>query len=218
LNGLDKKKIGLLSLILFVFLAILLFPNLNLSSEDIQNYFQSQMLRAILGFLLLYAIKSITMTIPNSVLYVAAGAVFPIGVAILVTYIGLMVSLTVGYLTGQKLGETKVYHLLAKQKRVNHLLDKYKEDLFPLCFMTRLLALPFGFVSFFFGALKIPFLKYILASLLGVTPGMLPIIFSGAAITNPLSPEFLIPFGVSLTVISITFTIYKRKTAAVSAT
>jgi len=30
-----------------------------------------------LGFLALYAVKSIMMTIPNSVLYIAAGVLFP---------------------------------------------------------------------------------------------------------------------------------------------
>lgn len=181
-----------------------------------QNYFHSSMLLTALGFLLLYAIKSITMMIPNSLLYISVGALFPTWFAILLTYVGLTISLSIGYFTGRKLGETKVYSLLAQQKRTKAFLKRNKDDLLPLCFISRLLALPFGFASFFFGALKTPFFKYAGVSLLGVTPTMLPIVFSGAAIANPLSAAFLIPFGISLTITLIIFVVYKKMSGLVT--
>jgi len=191
----------------------MVFSNLSLTASEIEHYFRSSTWLAIVGILLLYAIKSIIMTVPNSVLYVTAALLFPTWLAILVSYTGLVISLSIGYFTGCKLGETKVYNLLAKQKRVANFLEVHKNNLVSLCFIARLIALPFVFLSFFFGALRIPFLKYIIFSLLGVTPTMIPIIFSGAAITNPLSPEFLIPFGISLTVMALAFVIYKKKMA-----
>jgi len=205
-------SIIILAILLLVFFVI----TLNITSEDLQDYFQSSMIFGIVGFLFLYAVKSITMTFPNSVLYIAAGFLFPTWIAILVTYIGLTLSLSVGYWAGRKLGETNVYDSFAKQKHLHSLIQKYGHDLPLLCFMLRLLSLPFGFANFFFGALKMPFFKYVLISLLGVTPIMLPIVFSGASITNPLSPKFLIPFGISVAIIFIIFVIFKRKTAAIS--
>jgi len=164
-----------------------------------------------LGFIVIYAIKSIIMVIPNSVLYVAAGVIFPTWGAILITYVGLTVSLSIGYITGQKLGETKVYDLLARKKNVNAFLNRNKEDLLSLCFLARLISLPFGLASLFFGALGTPFLKYVLMSLLGITPVMIPIIFSGAALTNPLSVAFLVPFGISFAITLVIFICYKIK-------
>ena len=212
MNDLNKKKLGLLSIISVLFLILLLSHNLIFNSESVQSYFQSATWMTIIGILVLYAVKSITMTIPNSVLYITAGALFPTWLAILITCVGLTISLSIGYFTGKKLGETNVYNLLAKQKRLKNFLNRDKEDLLLLCFIARLLALPFGLASFFFGALKLPFFKYVFVSLLGVTPTMLPIVFSGAAIANPLSLAFLVPFGISFVIMLVVVVVYKKKT------
>ena len=211
LSWLNTKKIWFLSIISVGFLLILLLYHLELTRESVHSYFQSTTWLTIIGLLFLYAIKSITMTIPNSVLYIAAGTLFPTWLAILVTYAGLGVSLSVGYFTGKKLGGTKVYNLLAKRKRIKLFLTQNEDDLLPLCFLVRLLALPFGLASLFFGALKTPFLKYAIVSLLGVTPTMLPIVFAGSAITNPLSSAFLVPFAISLAIMFLIFVVYKKK-------
>lgn len=212
LGRLSKSKIWFFTFISFFFVFLLIFSNLNLTLSEIEYYFRSSTFLAIIGILLLYAIKSVTMTIPNSVLYVTAGLMFPTWLALLVSYIGLAISLSIGYLMGCKLGENRVYMLLAKRKCIMNFLDLNKNDMISLCFITQLIALPFGFVSFLFGALKTPFLKYMIASLLGVSPTLIPIVFSGAAITNPFSPEFLIPFSVSLGIMGLAFLIYKKKT------
>lgn len=198
------------------FLLLLLLLKLNLLLEIVQNNYETSMLLTALGFLLLYAVKSVTMMIPNSVLYIAVGAFFPTWLAILITYAGLTLSLSIGYFSGRKLGETKVYKLIAKQKKTMAFLKRNEGDLLPLCFITRLLALPFGLASLFFGALKIPFFKYAALSLLGVTPTMLPIVFSGAAISNPLSAAFIVPFGLGLAITLIIFVVYKKMTGLVT--
>lgn len=210
LSGLNKKIIWLLSIASIGFLFLLIIGNLNLFIESIQTYIKSSKLLTAIGFLLLYAIKSVTMLIPNSVLYIAVGAIFPTWIAFLITYAGLTISLSIGYFTGLELGETKVYNLLARQKRTKAFLNAKQDNLLPLCFMMRLMAFPFGLASFFFGSLKTPFYKYVVVSLLGVTPTMLPMVFSGAAITEPLSAAFLFPFGISLTVILLIFIVYKK--------
>ena len=212
MHHLNTKKIGLLSIVPVIFLFLLLLHNLVFNSENVQVYFQSATWMTIVGILALYAVKSITMTIPNSVLYITAGALFPTWIAVLISYAGLTISLSIGYFTGKKLGETNVYNLLAKQKRLKTFLNRDKEDLLLLCFVARLLALPFGLASFFFGSLKLPLFKYVFVSLLGVTPTMLPIVFSGAAIANPLSFAFLIPFGISFVITLVIVVVYKKKT------
>lgn len=208
-----KKHLKKTGLFLMWFLLLIIFVTItfNVTSEDLLDYFGSSLIFAMIGFIFLYGIKSITMTIPNSVLYIAAGLIFPSWLAILLTYVGLIVSATVGYFVGKKLGKSKIYLSFSNHKQVKYLLEKYKDNYFILCLMIRLLSLPFGFASFFFGASKMPYFKFIFSSLLGITPIMIPIVLSSNSISTPLSIEFLLPFLTVITVTLLIFLKYKKK-------
>jgi len=39
---------------------------------------------------------------------------------------------------------------------------------------------------------------------------MIPWVIAGNAITNPLSPEFLIPFGISIVITAVVFAAFRR--------
>ena len=211
---LKNKNTLIYAIIIFISMATII--NQDFSFNAFQNFQTSSWLSAVL-ILLLYAIKSITMTMPNSVLYIATGILFPPVIAILITYLGLTVSLTVGYVSGNLLGEKKVYNLIEKNKKIKKFFGIYKNNLLLLCLMTRLLSFPFGIVSFFLGALKMPFTKYIITSLLGVSPIMIPIVIAGDAITNPLSLRFMIPIVIAIAFILIMFfTIRKKKNLTIA--
>jgi len=162
-----------------------------------------------LVFMVLYALKGAILVVSAVMLYVAAGVLFSTGVAIAVSYAGLIVSLSVGYFIGRKLGEHRVNRMIAKRKKLAAFFHGNSENLVSLCFVARLFPMSYGLVSMFFGALKAPFFKYLLMSLLGISPRMIPIVLAGAAITNPLSAEFLVPFGLSLGISFCIFMVYK---------
>ena len=159
----------------------------------------------------LYALQGAVMVVPTGLLYIAAGLVFPTWMGILVTYAGLAVSLSVGYFIGRRLGEEKVSAMLAKNKKIADFLHGNKDNLLFLSFISRILPTPFGLVSLFFGAVKVPFPQYIFMSLLGLSPFMVPVVFAGAAITNPLSAEFIVPFAISFAVTFIIYIAYKKQ-------
>jgi len=214
LGLLNKSKKWLL-VIALVGLAFLVIPNLEfLSIDNIVGYAEISIWITALGFIILYVIKGLAMIVPSSLLYIAAGITFNTWSGILVTYIGLTISLSIGYLIGNRLGEEKVNKMFAKRKKIKNFLSGSKENVLWLCFISRLLHLPFGLVSLFMGALGVPFHKHIFASLLGVSPIMIPTIFAGAAISNPLSAAFLVPFAVSLVITLGVLIVYKRKIAA----
>jgi len=150
-------------------------------------------------------------------LYIAAGMIFPTWAAILVTYAGLTISLSIGYYIGCKLGNDKVNKIVAKHKRVANFLHGDKENLVSFCFVARLFPMSYGLVSMFFGALKVPYFKYLFLSLLGLSPRVIPIVLAGGAITNPLSVEFLVPFVISLCITVIIFVVYKSKVVTLRA-
>jgi len=161
--------------------------------------------------ILLYALQGAIMVVPTGLLYIAAGLAFPTWQGIVITYVGLTVSLSVGYFIGLKMGEEKVSVMLAKNKKIADFLGGSKENLLSLAFISRILPTPFGLVSLFFGAMKVPFPQYIFVSLLGLSPFMVPVVFAGAAITDPFSAAFLVPFGISLGITAIIFVAYKTR-------
>ena len=178
------KQMNKIKKCLFVFavilLALLIIPHLSVISVDnIVGLSEISLLVTVIGFIVLYIIKGLAMVVPSSLLYIAAALVFPPLLGILITYVGLTVSLSIGYVLGNRLGEEKVTKMLAKHEKIAGFLDGKKKNLTSLCFITRLLHMPFGLVSLFLGALNMPFLKYIIASLLGVSPIMIPVMFTG---------------------------------------
>lgn len=196
----------------FVGLALLIIYHITLIFIDnITIHWQTSIWFVASALLILYAIKGVAMVIPTTLLYIAAGMALPTWLAIVVTYMGLVIALGIAHTMGKKLGEEKVGAIIAKRKRVADFLYGHKENVLSLCFMTHLLPTPLGFVSLFFGALNVPLIKYIFISLLGITPYMVPVVFAGAAIYNPLSVAFLVPFGISLMITLAIFIVYKSR-------
>lgn len=194
------------------FLVLLVINRLDIFSLDfITGFAEISMALTIFVILLLYALQGAVMIVPTGLLYIAAGLAFPTWIGLIVTYAGLTVSLTIGYLIGKRMGLDKVGKALAKNKKISDFLNGSKDNLLMLSFISRILPTPFGLVSLFFGAVKVPYVKYIFMSLLGLSPFMVPVVFAGAAVTNPFSAAFLVPFGVSLGITGIILVVYKAK-------
>jgi len=182
-----------------------------LSIESIERFADLPIWLSALGFMVIYAIMGLTMAIPKVVLYIAAGITFPTWIGVGVTYLGLALAASIGRMMGKQMGEEKVTSILAKHKKVSDFLSGNKENILSLCFISRVLPMPFVLTSVFFGALSVPFFKFLLLSLLGATPYMIPIVFAGSAITDPLSAAFLIPFGISFGIALVIFVAYKAR-------
>lgn len=211
MNWLQKNKKSLILLAFALLLFLVVIRSGLLTIENIELLAEFPIWLTILGFIVIYAIMGVTMAIPKTMLFIAAGIAFPAWIGIMVTYVGLAVSASIGHLMGRKMGEEKVIKLLAKQKKVSDFLSGSKENLLSLCFISRVLPMPFALTSLFFGALKLPYLKFVFASLLGATPYMIPVIFAGASITDPFSAAFLIPFSISFGITIAIFIVYKTK-------
>ena len=80
------------------------------------------------------------------------------------------------------MGEETVAKMLEKHKTIEGFFKGKKMKVLSLCFFARMLHMPFGIVSMFLGAIKMPFGKYIFVSLLGISPVMLSVIIVGGLI------------------------------------
>jgi len=212
MQTLKRNKKWLIIPLALAVIAFLVIIDLDfLAVDNILRTIDLPLWATVLVFLVLYALQGAVMIVSTVMLYVGAGLVFPTAIGIAVTYAGLTISLSVGYFIGRKMGHEKVVEVLSKRKKIADFLLGNQDNLLVLCFISRILPTPFGLVSLFFGAMKVPYVKYIFMSLLGLTPFMLPVIFAGAAITNPLSPDFLVPFSISLGVALIILVAYKTQ-------
>ena len=199
-------------IIVIAFLFFLVLPRLPyITVENLVENTSNSISLAVISFLLIYALKAIVMVIPIPVLYIAAGIIFSLPWAIIITYLGLSVALSIGYLNGRRLGKEKVTDLINKHVKGKRILKKKTDNLDNLCFLSRLLPLPFDLLSMFYGAVKMPFKKYIIMSLLGVTPKVIPFILTSTHIANPLSFAFIAPFFLSLIVILVGMFTYNKR-------
>ena len=212
MNWLNKYRVWL-QIAAIGILIIYLLPYLEMISvETIVNFTPHSIWLAAFAFFAIYTLKAIVMVIPMKVLYVSAGIVFPVPWAIVVTYVGLVISLSIGYMNGRMLGE-KGIERLKKQKKIADLLEVKEHNLLILCFISRMSPIPFDLQSIFYGATKMSFWKHIFASLLGLTPVMLPFVFVGSSLDNPLSPQFLIPLMIGVAIIFVVLISYRKWTS-----
>lgn len=178
-----------------------------MSVEDIINYTPASPILAAIILLAAYCIKSIVVVIPISLLYICAGILFPTNWAFFVTFSGVFLESSIGYWMGKNMGREKVSDLIRKNKKVETFFSVQQNNAIT-CLLARISPLPFDLVSPFFGASGMKFPVYVVFTLLGICPVMVPTVLAGTAILNPLSMEFLLPFGISLSISMIILVIY----------
>ena len=138
-----------------------------------------------------YGLKAIVFIIPASVLYMAVGMAFDFVPGLAVNAAGLFLELNLTYFIGRFLGgEVVEKKLLAskKGKKIIELRDKKT----PYIFLARLLpVVPIDFVSLFFGASNMNYIRYILVSFFGVMPRIILITHLGDKIYELIPIDFM---------------------------
>jgi len=181
LKGIDWKKLLVIPIV--IGLALLILPNLRLVSvENIVASTSTYLPVAMLSFVLFFSVKPIVIFLPITVLYISAGIALPPVWAYVITYIGVVLTLSIGYYNGKRLGEDKVESLISKYPKMKRFMEKRRESLIYLCFFSRLIPFPVDIFSMVLGAIKVPFIKYLVLSVLGLTPKLILFVLSGITI------------------------------------
>ncbi len=163
----------------------------------------------------LFCLKPLAVFTPSTPLYLASGILFQPLTAIAVVYGGPVLEAVIGYALGRSLGYERASELMARNPKVARTLNFHRVNSAATCFLSRLLPIPFDLVSLLYGATGTRFGVFLVFSLLGNTPWLIPWSFAGDAVSNPLSREFLVPFGVciliSVVVFFLSWKLQKRK-------
>ncbi|MDU1953975.1 MAG: VTT domain-containing protein [Peptoniphilus lacydonensis] len=212
------KKIQIVALVCFVsaLVVILLTRSGNVSIESITENAQGDSRKSILSLMFLFAIKSLTIVIPLPSLYVASGILFSPLKAVLVSYLGLAITLTIPFILGRWSGAEEMEYIKKKYPKIEKVIEMQERNEFLASFVIRLIGwFPCDVLSFYFGACKTNYLKYITSALLGCSIGVITNTLLGDVILNPFSWQFivllLIKIAISASVIAITYRVNKGK-------
>lgn len=214
-----KQKIKMilksLPLILCVLCAILfLASDEEITVQTILCRAPKNLFAAAMVILVLYALKSVSIVFPIAVLQIATGYLFETPLALLVNFLGRVITLSLPYWIGRISGSETADRLIAKYPKLEEICCRHGKNPLFISFTLRTFCfLPGDAVSLYLGAIRIPFLYYLAGGVLGTALGVFLSTILGASITDPKSPAFLLS-AVLMTLVallSLTFYIKDRR-------
>ena len=150
----SSRMLKILPPILTVALVLLcIYIGSRMSIQGLISYTPSNVLLAAAGILALFAVKSLSVIFPLSVLYIVSAFWFGKWVGLAVCYLGLVVSCTIPYLLGRHFGAGMVEQLLCKYPKLrqlqsvgdsNQLMFSYRTSgtLYGICVLGRICNCP----------------------------------------------------------------------------
>lgn len=148
---------------------------------------------AILVGIAIFFLKGLTFVIPAMLIYVSVGMAFDLGTALFISLCGIAVEVAVTYWLGRMLGGEYVNRLLKKAKGGEKLLNMQDKSKFSSLFVIRLLPVfPIDFASLFLGSIKLPFIKYMFVSVLGIAPRVIAFTLVGDRIYEIFPMDLLL--------------------------
>ena len=163
----------------------------DLSVDTVLSYTPELPLLAALFLLLLYALKSLSLTLPILLLDAVCGVLFPLPIAILVATLGTAITLTIPYFIGRGAGPDMTEKLQQKHPRLRELREMRSRNELFLAFLIRIVGiLPCDVVSLYLGNTRMPFPKYLLGGVLGFLPDVLTATVVGMKADDRSSPWF----------------------------
>lgn len=188
-----------------------------LSVDTILSYTPELPLLAALFLLLLYGLKSLSLTLPILLLDTVCGVLFPLPVAILVATLGTAITLTIPYFIGRGAGPDMTEKLQQKHPRLRELREMRSRNELFLAFLIRIVGiLPCDVVSLYLGNTRLPFPKYLLGGVLGFLPDILTAVVVGTKADDRSSPWFWGAIAVNLLVAggaTLFYTLYRKRQA-----
>ena len=215
-----RKTIGIfLKILPFIIVAILIISMLlsgrQPSVEGVLSYMPDNLFVAALLLLLMYALKSLSVIFPLIILQIAAGMIFPVWIALILNTLGTALSYTIPYLIGRFSGTDATNRIIKKYPKAREIVDMQRNATwFPSFFLRAVSCLPGDIVSLCLGSVGVSYLPYVVASVVGTLPGLIPATIAGMSIMNPKSAVFIT--SVVITVASsiasiVVYGILKRK-------
>lgn len=159
--------------------------------------------------ILLFMIKLFFPPLPMSAICFISGMVFHVPWAILLNLLGYGSLLSVKYWYGRNRGGGNVHKILRLHKTVRSVVEFGGNGNPFLLFIFRIVpGLPTNSVSQVYGAMKYPYWKFLLVSLMGFFPRLVSYTVIGRNIYRPLSVAFIMPIVILLLISGVSVFIF----------
>jgi uncharacterized membrane protein YdjX (TVP38/TMEM64 family) len=185
-----KNSLVLLTLFCIVATVIGVLALGGIDRLQLQSWLETMGLWAPVIYIVLYTLGTL-LILPSTPLNLTGGALFGIWWGTLWTAIAAVVAAIAAFAFTRTIGRQWVYHKLAGRWSAVDA-EIRQGGLFYLFAIRLLPMIPYGIVNFVAGLTSIKFKDYLIGTLLGTVPGILPFVMMGAGITE-LSQGKILP-------------------------
>jgi uncharacterized membrane protein YdjX (TVP38/TMEM64 family) len=148
--------------------------------------FLSQSAWGPLIFIALYTLRPLIL-FSATALSVAAGFLFGPAMGVLYTVLGANLGATLAFSVGSFFGQGLLEQTARKPRTLANYVTRLQKSSFETVLIMRFLFLPFDLVNYLAGVLRIRYIPFILATILGSLPGTLTFVLFGASTDGDLS-------------------------------
>ena len=149
---------------------------------------------AIAVLLCIYTVKGFVWIIPVQGLYIVSGAVLNFHTGMATSIAGVALCLMTAYSLGKMYRGNRVNNFISRWDNLKLLELFEQQSPFWFSFSVRSTGIiPCDIVSVYCGIKKLPPVRYLAGSLLGMLPGMIMSVMMGANISRPVSVQFIMP-------------------------
>ncbi len=161
------------------------------------SYAENYVGKMVCILLALYVLKGCSGVILYSVLAFTTALVLPFPMALSVNALGTVLCITVSYGYGRLTDSGRLDAVLKRSPKLSKLIRGNETNCLLLCFGTRMAGISAELSGVVFGLMRIPYVPYVLVSLMGIAPGMLCLTIAGF-LRDIHSPWFWILQGTNL--------------------
>lgn len=183
--------------------------------QDFIQSLENNWLIAI-AILAIYALKSFV-PIPFPFIMIMTGVMFEPATALFLNIVGFSITLSLVYWYGRRFDEGMALRRLKKYENVSEMLKHGGKTKFGILFLIRLIpSVPINMASQFYGGIKFPYGKFMIASIAGYFIKLWTYSVIGGNIAQPFTWHFMAPVIILLivsgvTVLTTNFVLEKRK-------
>ena len=206
----NKKKVIRYAVLAAIIIAAVIYFIINpVSADKLAEIFKKNDPRAAAVLLLLFAVKGFVPIILYMVLTAACGLLFDLPYAILIASVRTVINLSVSYIIG-KTAKSDVSDLIERHEKLKKYYTKGEKYSFVFCLALHSVGLQSELLGTFFGSLGMPYIPYIVSSVIGILPGAAMWIVLGGKNVN-ISWYDLFPFAIDLLMIGASLLYLKKR-------
>ncbi len=183
---------GCILILLWAGAAYLFFrSNGSLTLEELLRFQPKNKVLAAVVMCGLFLLKSVDFILHSGMLYAINGIMYPLPTAIALNIVGICIMAFMPYQLGKSFGPKLLKRLYEKYPKLKETEDTLRINDFLLAVLLRCVGLPVNVVGLYMGVRQIRFKTYLLGSVVGLLPIMLPYTLMGMNAAEPGSPIFI---------------------------